>query len=160
MPVCFPPEICSPMPTPTRLVVGSGLVEAEKAEKEPSCLDGKSLCEADCLAALSELTCLSERPVKMIDELVEIELFADFLLDFLVVIKCSLMFWARTVLCGATPDLKEVELLAWFYLLVRAWTPRRRRTESKNMFTEQTFLSFYSAILTTLEPTRRVAGLQ
>ena len=59
------------MPTPTRLVVGSGLVEAESAEKETTCLDGKSLFAADCLAARSELTCLSERPVKMIDELAE-----------------------------------------------------------------------------------------
>lgn len=91
--MCLPPEICSPIPTPTRFVLGSGLVEAARAENAIVCTGCKSCSAAACLAARSEVICLSERPVKMIVELIEAERFAEllaFLLDFLVAIKCSL----------------------------------------------------------------------
>src|SRR6266542_2316355 len=88
-PVCLPPEICSPIPTPTRLVLGSGLVEAARAENAVVCTGCKSCCAAACLAALSDEICLSERPVKMIVELLALR-------NFLAGIKAPL-YWARMV---------------------------------------------------------------
>jgi hypothetical protein len=60
-------------------------VEAESAENEVTCVDGRSRCAAACFAALSEETWLAESPVKMMLELVEAELFAELVVlrDFL-----------------------------------------------------------------------------
>ena len=102
-PVCLPPESFSPMPTPTRLVSGAGLVEAESALKvapaRNDCAGCMRRCAALVFAARSPAKLPAAKLVKTIGAPAAPDFFAPdffapafffatpvFLVDFLVTI--------------------------------------------------------------------------
>src|SRR5205085_11468664 len=68
-PVCLPPEIFSPSPTPTKFMLGVGLVEAASAEKVVDCAGCKRRWAAARLAARRLSICVAEKPTKVMGAL-------------------------------------------------------------------------------------------